>query len=108
MSHSIFTVEFQDGFRMYGVNDGTGGCLHPFLFKTPDEVTAWIFSGNREECKKSHEPDNARLSEEPVTIGLGELWEFNSRASRLAGWITGPLYNADLLESWDDNLIYGV
>lgn len=37
MSHSVFIVEFEDGFRMYGINDGTSSCLLPFLFITPDD-----------------------------------------------------------------------
>ncbi|EFH2752791.1 hypothetical protein ABM976_000924 [Escherichia coli] len=107
MSHSVFTVEFEDGFRMYGINDGSASCLHPFLFLTPNDAKDWIFSGNRETRKIPSEPENALFSDAPIVIGPGEAWAFNSRASRTARWITGPLFNQDALESWGDNDIYG-
>jgi len=107
MSHEVFIVEFSDGLRMYGVNDGMACHMHSFLFKTHNEATGWIFCGDRDSRRILDEPDNASLTEEDVIVDPDEPWSFRSRASRSAKWLTGPCINEDALEKWEDNEVYG-
>ncbi|BEJ37017.1 TPA: hypothetical protein I8412_002558 [Citrobacter freundii] len=105
MSHNIFIAEFDDGLRMYGINDGTACHMHAFLFQTQAQVEHWLGSGDRDTRKLPVMPENASLTEENVTIGPDETWAFRSRASRTAQWITGPLEHDS--ESWEDQSVYG-
>ncbi|MGZ0307039.1 hypothetical protein ACTM6H_17195 [Citrobacter freundii] len=105
MSHNIFIAEFDDGLRMYGINDGTACHMHAFLFQTQAQVEHWLESGDRDTRKLPVMPENASLTEENVTIGPDETWAFRSRASRTAQWITGPLEHDS--ESWEDQSVYG-
>ena len=106
MSHDIFAVEFKDGMRMYGINDGTACYMHPFLFPTEKEAGYWLSSGNRDTRILPIKPDNAAEAEEDVIIYPDESWAFNSRASRSAAWITGPTHDVSGEESWEDHPIY--
>ncbi|EFR0234893.1 hypothetical protein HZM05_004500 [Salmonella enterica] len=105
MSHNIFVAEFEDGLRMYGINDGTACHMHEFLFQTLVEAEHWLTSGDRDSRTFPVMPKNASMTEESVTIGPDEAWAFRSRASRFAKWITGPLENES--ESWEDQSVYG-
>lgn len=107
MSHDVFVVQFEDGLRMYGVNDGAACHNHPFLFDNRDEAEAWIFSGNRDTREIPKSPVNASLTEENVIIEPDETWSFPSLASRSEKWITGPLESTQGQDSWDDHPIYG-
>lgn len=107
MSHEVFTVKFDDGLCMYGINDGTSCHMHRFLFLSHGDATDWISSGDRDSRIIPHTPLNASQTEESVIIGFDESWSFRSSASRTLKWITGPLENQDALDTWGDDCIYG-
>lgn len=106
MSHNIVIVQFEDGHRLYGVNDGGSCYLYRILFSSLSEAESWMFNPNRPGIL---EPGDAAADEENVTLYPGEPWEFLTRASRTALWITGPRNSDELLEEqgWDDESIYG-
>lgn len=106
MSHDIFPVEFKDGSRMYGINDGTSCYMHPFLFPTQKVAEAWLTSGDRNSRILPTAPDNAEVTEENVIVYPDDSWAFNTRASRPAAWITGPNRDVSLEEIWAEHSIY--
>jgi len=107
MSHDIFTVEFHDGSRMYGINDGTSCYMYRFLFNTLKDAQTWLSSGDRDIRILPKESDNAGLTEEDVIMYPDDSWAFSSRASRLAAWITGPNRDVSQDETKEDHPIYG-
>lgn len=86
MSHRVFTIQFTDGLRFYGVLEGIGGGVHGALFTTRDKATDWM----RGDKVFPASPPDAGLNEEPVIFDPDESWSFVSRASRTAMWFTGP------------------
>lgn len=100
MAHELFTVQFYDGARMYGVWEGVTGTPYKLLFLSVDEATAWLESG----LAGIDEPMNAVSSEEAVIFDPDEPWAFESRASRTAHWLTGPGNSDQLLSeiSWTE------
>jgi hypothetical protein len=105
LSHNIFVAKFDDGLRMYGINNGTACHMYAFLFQSREEAEYWLVSNARDSRTFPVMPKNASMTDENVTIGPDEEWAFRSRASRTAKWITGPLENVG--ESWEDQSIYG-
>jgi hypothetical protein len=86
MAHNVFTVQFADGKQLFGIKEGIGGQVYRQLFETFD--AAW-------ECPRGSlpefvEPSNALATQEAVVYGPGESWDFDTRASRCALWLTGP------------------
>lgn len=106
MSHNVVVVEFDDGLRLYAINDGTACILHPFLFLTHKDAVDWIFSGDRDSRLLPGMPEIAVKTDESVIIYPDEPWSFRSRASRSARWITGPC-EKEFQETWDDQSVYG-
>ncbi|HDT3329571.1 TPA: hypothetical protein QHM91_001864 [Escherichia coli] len=109
MSHSIFKVEFEDGFCLFGVNDTTACFTYRFLFHSPEEVNAWIFC-NTATRPVPEQPAIAEQTAEPVIFDPDKTWSFATRASRVALWLTGPVSREESdNESWesDDTLPYG-
>ncbi|HHH3524866.1 TPA: hypothetical protein ACPZBZ_004810 [Enterobacter hormaechei subsp. steigerwaltii] len=84
MSHNPYTVEFPDGTRLYGVNNGA--CSLRLLFDTPEQAMNFP----REELYSAVEPANVRLTEVTVVLDPGEPWEEINRASFEERWLTGP------------------
>jgi hypothetical protein len=86
MSHRVFTLQFADGLRLYGVVEGVGGSVYGALFTTQGKASDWIHGDKTEPVS----PPDTGLNEEPVTFDPDESWSFESRASRSAMWFTGP------------------
>jgi hypothetical protein len=105
MSHEVFTVEFEDGRRLYGVVDTMTGHHYRFLFDTAVAGKDWIFSaydestGHRVRDRvELPEPSSAIETQESVTLNPENAeWSMASRASWVARWLTGPADSDELL-----------
>lgn len=92
MSRSLGAVDFEDGRRLYLIYDGTVGVARQPLFETLEAAWDWYCDGSIEFAQ----PVNAVSTELPVvlTVDLNfdgqERWQFESRASADAMWLTGP------------------
>lgn len=97
MSRRIGAVQFSDGHRLYLIFDGTVDVALRPLFDSPDAAWSWYADGKQLDFP---EPLEASTSEESITVVSDhtylddperrDLYEFHSRASRHARWLTGP------------------
>ena len=97
MSRRIGAVQFSDGHRLYLIFDGTVDVALRPLFDSPDAAWSWYADGKQVDFP---EPRDAATSEESITVVSDHLYlddperrvlyEFQSRASRNARWLTGP------------------
>lgn len=92
MSRSLGAVDFEDGRRLYLIYDGTVGVAWRPLFETSDAAWDWYCA----ESVEFAEPVSAASTELPVVLTVDlhydgqERWQFESRASAEAMWLTGP------------------
>lgn len=100
MAHELYTVQFQDGLRMYGIIEGISGLPYRVLFLTQEKALTWVHDG----CEESVKPTNAVSNEECVVFDPDETWAFTTRASRTDLWLTGPGNSDQLLDemTWAD------
>lgn len=86
MSHRVFTIEFSDGHRLYGMEDGVSGYKYRQLFDSSEAAWACRRAGTFE----TEEPASAKATQEAVVNDPEASWTFDTRASRSAMWLTGP------------------
>jgi len=87
MSHRVFNIEFEDGHRLFGIEEGVSGYKYRQLFASSE--AAW-------DCRRTgdfarQEPATAKATQEAVVYDPDESWAFDTRASRVAMWLTGPI-----------------
>lgn len=99
MSRSVGAVDFEDGRRLYLIYDGTVGVARRPLFETSDAAWDWYCA----ESVEFAEPVSAASTELPVVLTIDlhydgqERWQFETRASAEAMWITGPSSSEDAM-----------
>ncbi|WP_219096175.1 hypothetical protein [Pseudomonas sp. UMAB-40] len=97
MSRSLGAVDFEDGRRLYLIYDGTVGNARRPLFDTRQAAWDWYCAG----CIEFAEPAGAVGTELSVVLTVDlhcdgqERWQFESRASAEAMWLTGPSNSED-------------
>lgn len=97
MSRSLGAVDFKDGRRLYLIYDGTVGNARRPLFETRQAAWDWY----NDEAIEFAEPVGAVGTELPVVLTPDlhcdgqERWQFESRASAEALWLTGPTSSED-------------
>jgi len=100
MSRSCAAVDFEDGRRLYLIFDNTVDVAYRPLFETAKAAWAWYEAGLLEFAV----PANAADTELPVTLTKdlhydgNEGWQFASRASAEAMWLTGPRSRDELYQ----------
>lgn len=97
MSRSLGAVDFEDGRRLYLIFDGTVGVARRPLFESSEAAWGWYEAENLEFA----EPVDATSTELPVVLTTDlhydgqERWQFETRASAEAMWLTGPSSSED-------------
>jgi hypothetical protein len=103
LSHNIFVAKFDDGLRMYGINNGTACHMYAFLFQSREEAEYWLVS-NARDSRIPVMPKNASMTDENVTIGPDEDGLFAPEPHEQLMDHRSP---ENVGESWEDQSIYG-
>ncbi|WP_439125962.1 MAG: hypothetical protein ACNJA3_29070 (plasmid) [Pseudomonas rhizophila] len=108
MAHNVFTVQFADGKRLFGISEDIGGWVCRQLFETAEEARNVPRYG---EGVTFSEPATAKATQEAVVIAEwanAPDWPFKTRASSQAMWLTGPRDSDEIeAERPVDHGIYG-